>query len=65
MDDELIATIHTVPSEWTYVMRRMAIACDYLCRAVQGDLPAEDDESSEEEYDDDIDSYYEDDSESY
>ena len=51
MNNDLIASIHIFPPEWTFVMRKMAVACDYLCRATRGDLPAED-ESSEE--DDDI-----------
>ena len=34
------------------MMRRMVVACDYLRREMRGDIPAEDDESSEE--DDDI-----------
>ena len=62
--NELITVIHSVPLEWTSVMRRMAIAYDYFRQATQGDLPAEDNESSEEEDDDDTDSYYEDESES-
>ena len=48
-----------MPQEWTSMMRRMAIAYDYFCRAPRGDIPAEDDESSEEEDGDDTDSDYE------
>ena len=33
------------------MMRKMVVAYDYVRRVVQGDLPVEDDESSEE-YDD-------------
>ena len=46
----LIATIHIVPPKWTSVMRRMAVACDYLRRAARGDILVED-ESSEEDGD--------------
>ena len=46
----MIASIHSFPPEWTTVMRRMAMACDYIRRAVRGDLPAED-ESFEEDDD--------------
>ena len=46
----MIATIHRVPPEWTSMMGRMAMACDYLHRAVRGDLLVED-ESSEEDND--------------
>ena len=46
----MIASIHIFPPEWTSVMRKMAMACDYLHQAVRGDLPAED-ESSEEDDD--------------
>ena len=51
LDNTLIAAIHSVPPEWTSVMRRMVVACDYLRRTVRGDLPTEDDESSEEDDD--------------
>ena len=65
LDNEFIVTIHSVPPEWTSVMRRMVVACDDFLRVVQRDLPAEDDESSEEQDDDGTNSYYEDESESY
>ena len=64
LDNDLIASIHSVPLEWTSVMRRMVIACDYFRWVARGDLPTEGDEPSEEEDDDDTDSYYEDESES-
>ena len=51
LDNELISAIHSVPPEWTSLMRRMAMACDYVCRAARGDLPVEDDESYEEDDD--------------
>ena len=47
------------------MMRRMVVAYDYFRQTARGDLPAEDDESSKEEYDDDTDSDYEDESGSY
>ena len=46
LSNDVIASIHSFPLEWTSVMRNMAVACDYLRRAARGDLPAED-ESSE------------------
>ena len=52
LDNELIASIHSVPSNWTSVMRRMAMACDYIRWEAQGDILAGDDESYEE--DDDV-----------
>ena len=64
LDNTLIFAIHSVPSKWTSVMRRMVVACDYFFRAVRGDLPVEDDESSKED-DDDTDPNDEDDSGSY
>ena len=39
-----------MPLEWTSVMRRMAVACDYFCWA-RGDILAEDDEFFEEDDD--------------
>ena len=53
-----------MPPEWTSVMRRMAVACDYFRRVARGDLPIEDNESFEEEYVDDTDSDYEEESKS-
>ena len=50
----MIASIHSFPPEWTSVMRRVVVACDYLYRAARGDLPAED-ESSEEDDDTELD----------
>ena len=50
LNNDLIATIHIFPPEWTSMMRRVAMACDYLHRAMRGDLPAED-ESFEEDDD--------------
>ena len=54
LNNELIDAIHSFPLELTSAMRRMVVACDYLCRAARGDLPAED-ESSEEDDDTDPD----------
>ena len=53
-----------MPPEWTSVMRRIAVACDYFRRAARGDPPTEDNDSSKEEDDDDTDSDYEDEFES-
>ena len=53
--NELITAIHNVPLEWTFVMRRMVVACDYFHQAARGDLPAEDDESSKEDDDTELD----------
>ena len=53
LSNDLIASIHSFPLEWTAVMRRMAMACEHVHRATRGDLPTED-VSSEE--DDDIES---------
>ena len=64
MHNELIVAIHSVPPEWTSVMRRMVVACDYFRRVARGDLPAEDDDSSKEENDDDTYSDYDDEFES-
>ena len=44
--NDVIASIHSFPPDWTPVMRRITVACDYFRRAARGDLPAED-ESSE------------------
>ena len=49
----MIASIHSFPPEWTYVMRRMAMACEHIRRATRGDLPVED-ESSEEDDDTEV-----------
>ena len=46
----MIASIHSLPLEWTGVMRKMAVACEHFRRAARGDLPTED-ESSEEDDD--------------
>ena len=40
-----------MPPEWTSVMRRKAVECNYLRRVARGDLPVEDNESSEEDDD--------------
>ena len=58
LSNDLIASIHSFPLEWTSVMRRVAMACDYLCRAARGDLPVED-ESSEEDDDTEPDDEFE------
>ena len=50
LSNDVIASIHSFPPEWTSVMRKMTMACDYLRQAVRDDLPAED-ESSEEDDD--------------
>ena len=47
LNNDMIASIHIFPPEWTSVMRRMAMACEYFRRAVRGDLPAEDESSKE------------------
>ena len=47
------ASIHSFPSEWTSVMRRMAMACEHIRQAMRGNLPVEDEPSEE---DDDTDS---------
>ena len=60
LDNELIATIHSVPLEWTSLMRSIVVACDYVHPAARGDIPAEEDKSYEE--DDDTKIYDEDDS---
>ena len=50
----MITSIHSFPSEWTTMMRRMAMAYEHIRRAARGDLPAED-ESSEEDDDTELD----------
>ena len=45
--NDVIASIHSFPPEWTTMMRRMAMACDYIHRAARGDLPVEDEYSEE------------------
>ena len=60
LSNELIAAVHSFPLEWTSVMRKMDVACDYLCQAVRGDLPAED-----ESFEEDDDNESDDESESY
>ena len=45
----MIASIHGFPPEWTGVMRRMAMSCEYIRRAVRGNLPIEDDSSEEDD----------------
>ena len=50
LNNDMITSIHSFPLEWTSVMRRVVVACDYLRRVVRGDLPTED-ESSEEDDD--------------
>ena len=50
LSNDVIASIHSFPVEWNFVMRRMAMACEHIHRAVRGDLPIED-ESSEEDDD--------------
>ena len=51
LSNDVIASIHSFPPEWTFVMRRMAMACEHIRRAMRGDLLAEDDSFEE---DDDI-----------
>ena len=50
LSNDVIASIHSFPLEWTSVMRRMAMACEYFCQAVRGNLLVED-ESFEEDDD--------------
>ena len=50
LSNDVISSIHSFPPEWTSVMRKMVMACDYLRQAARGDLPVED-ESSEEDDD--------------
>ena len=50
LSNDVIASIHSFPPKWIAVMRRMAMACEHVCQAARGDLPAED-ESSEEDDD--------------
>ena len=49
LNNDLVATIHSFTLEWTSVMRRVVVACDYLHRAARGDLPAEDESSKEDD----------------
>ena len=51
LDNEMISTIHSVPPKWTSLMRRIAMACEYVRREARGDVPVEDDESSKEDDD--------------
>ena len=51
LSNDVIASIHSFPLEWTSMMRKMAVACDYFRREARGDLPIEDESSME---DDDI-----------
>ena len=50
LSNDVIASIHSFPLEWTSVMRKVAMAYDYLRQAVRGYLPSEG-ESSEEDDD--------------
>ena len=51
LNNDLIASIHMFPPEWTFMMiRRVVVACNYLCQEARGDLLVED-ESSEEDDD--------------
>ena len=52
LSNDVIASIHRFPPEWTSVMRRMAMAYEHICRAARGNIPVEDEYSEE---DDDID----------
>ena len=49
LSNDVIVSIHSFPPEWTSVMRRMVVACDYLHWAVRGDLPVKDESSKEDD----------------
>ena len=49
LSNDVIASIHSFPLEWTSVMRRMDVAYDYFRRATRGDLPTEDESSKEDD----------------
>ena len=49
LSNDVIASIHSFPPEWTAVMRRMVVACDYLRQVVRGGLPAKDESSKEDD----------------
>ena len=49
LSNDVIASIHSFPLDWTSVMRRMAMACDYIHRAVRGDLPVVDEYFEEDD----------------
>ena len=49
LNNDLITSIHSFPPEWTSVMRRVVVACDYLHWAARGDLPTEDESSKEDD----------------
>ena len=51
LDNELIATCHSVPPEWTPLMRRIAVYYEYVRREARGDVAMEDDESFDEDDD--------------
>ena len=60
LNNDLITAIHIFPPEWTSVMRWVAVAYDYLRRAMRSDIPTEDESSKEDddtELDDDSKSY--------
>ena len=59
LSSDMIASIHIFPPEWIAVMRRMAMACEHVRRAMRGDLLAED-----ESYEEDDDTESDDESES-
>ena len=50
LSNDMIASIHSFPLEWTSMMRRMAMACEDISQVARGNIPAED-ESSEEDDD--------------
>ena len=54
LNNDMIASIHSFPPEWTPVLRRVVVVYDYLRLEARGDLPGED-ESSEEDDDTELD----------
>ena len=49
LDDDMIYSCYCMPLEWIPLMKRIAVAIEYVQAATQGDASMEDEEKSNEE----------------